>query len=88
MPEELPLGPQTGRDLLAIAESLGNWIFTGFLIFATVLIVLAAFQFVKGGGDPTQVAAARKNIIFAIIGVIIALLSKGIITVIVKIVGA
>ena len=82
MPDELPLGPQTGRDLLAIAESIGDWVCTGFLIFATILIVVAAFQFAKGGGDPAQVAAARKNIIFAIIGVIIALLSKGIITVI------
>jgi len=81
MLETLPLGPQTGLQLLAIAESVGDWIFTGFLIFATVLIVLAAFQFAKGGGDPTQVAAARKNIIFAVIGVIIALLSKGVITV-------
>ena len=80
--ESLPIGPQTGRDLLAIAESIGDWIFTGFLIFATILIVLAAFQFAKGGGDPAQVAAARKSIIFAVIGVIIALLSKGIIMVI------
>ena len=80
--ESLPIGPQTGRDLLAIAESIGDWIFTGFLIFATILIVLAAFQFAKGGGDPVQVTAARRNIIFAVIGVIIALLSKGIIMVI------
>lgn len=82
MPETLPLGPQTGIALLNIVEAVGDWIFTGFLIFAAIFIVLAAFQFARGGGDPVQVAAARKNIIFAVIGVIIALLSKGIITVI------
>jgi len=82
MLEELPLGPQTGVQLLAIAEAVGDWIFAGFIVFAVIFIILAAVQFLRGGGDPAQVAAARKNLIFAIIGIIIALVSKGIIIVI------
>ena len=85
--QTLPIGPQTGVELLSIAESIGDWIFTGFLVFAAILIVFAAFQFAKGGGDPAQVAAAKKNIIFAVIGVIIALLSRGMIMVVRSVLG-
>ena len=85
--QTLPIGPQTGVELLSIAESIGDWIFVGLLVFAAILIVFAAFQFAKGGGDPAQVAAARKNIIFAVIGIIIALLSKGVVTVVRSVLG-
>ena len=85
--QTLPIGPQTGVELLSIAESIGDWIFVGLLVFAAILIVFAAFQFANGGGDPAQVAAARKNIIFAVIGIIIALLSKGVVTVVRSVLG-
>ena len=85
--QSLPIGPQTGVELLSIAESIGDWIFVGLLVFAAILIVFAAFQFAKGGGDPAQVAAAKKNIIFAVIGVIIALLSRGMIMVVRSVLG-
>jgi len=88
MLETLPSSFITGVELLSLMEAVGDWIFTGFLLFAIIFIVLAAFQFAKDGGDPTQVAAARKNMIFAVIGIIIALSAKGLVTVVIKIIGA
>ncbi|MBI2641968.1 MAG: hypothetical protein HYW96_00105, partial [Candidatus Wildermuthbacteria bacterium] len=36
----------------------------------------AAFQFVTGGGKPEEVSAARQKLIYAVIGIAIALLAR------------
>jgi len=42
-----------------------------------IYIVLAAFQFVTGGGDPEQVKGARQKLIYAAMGIAIALIAAG-----------
>ncbi|MCH7828697.1 hypothetical protein IH982_02390 [Patescibacteria group bacterium] len=73
----LPEGPQTGADLLDRIALIGNWVFAIFLAMSIIYIILAAFQFVTGGGDPAQVTAARQKLIYAAVGIAIALLAAG-----------
>ena len=54
---------------------------------AIVFVILAAFQFLSGGGDPQQIVQARQKLIWAAVAVIVATLSRAIPTVVNNIVG-
>tara|TARA_Y100000310_G_C19994428_1_gene495581 strand:- start:4 stop:387 length:384 start_codon:yes stop_codon:yes gene_type:complete len=69
--------PGTGAELLTRIGLIGNWVFAIFLAMSLIYIVLGAFQFVTGGGDPEQVSAARQKLIYAAVGIAIALLAAG-----------
>lgn len=85
---ELPVGPQSGEQLMVIIDTLTNWIFAGFVALAVVMVILAAIQFVKDGGNPLKVAEARNKLIWAAIGIGVAFLSRGLVPVIRNIMGA
>ncbi len=55
-----------------------NWIFTIMLIAAVIMILLAAFQFITGGGDEKNITEARQKILYAAVGIVIALLAKAV----------
>ncbi|MCH7828694.1 hypothetical protein IH982_02375 [Patescibacteria group bacterium] len=69
--------PQSGGAILARIQIIANWVFAVFLAISLIYIVLAAFQFVTGGGDPAQVSGARQKLIYALIGIAIALMAAG-----------
>lgn len=85
---ELPVGPQTGAQLMAIIDTVTNWIFAGFAAFAVIMVIIAGLQFVQNGGNAEKVAEARQKLIWAVIGIGVALLSKGFVPVIRNIMGA
>ena len=85
---ELPIGPKTGAQLLVIIDTITNWIFAGFVAVAVIMVILAALQFVREGGNPEKVSEARQKLIWAALGVIVALASKGFVPVIRNIMGA
>ena len=76
--KELGKGPQKGSELLAVLNALIDWLFVLLLITATIFIILAAFQFITGGGDATKVSEARQKLLYAIIAVVVAAFAKGI----------
>lgn len=76
--EELPQGPQTGEQVLAIIQNITNWVFAIIITVSVVYFLLAAFQFVTEGKDPAKVQEARTKLIYAVIGIGIALLANGI----------
>ena len=83
----LPTGPQTGGDVIDLILRLTDWLFFGFLLLAVIFIILAAVQFLTGGGDPAQVALARKKLFIAGGAVAIAVLSRGFIAVVRRVIG-
>jgi len=84
---DAPTGPRTGAEVVEIIKNVTNWLFFGFLLLVPIFVILAAFQYVSGGGDPAQVSSARKKLIFAAVAVIIATLAKGFVTVATSILG-
>ncbi len=85
----LPATPPatTGAGLLTVIDTVTNWFFAIFTVIAVIMIILAAFQFVTAGGDAEKVGEARQKLIWATVGIIIALASKGLVPVIRNIVG-
>src|SRR3990167_517156 len=77
--KQLPPGPATGLALLNTVDLVTNWVFAIFTVLTIIFVLLAAFQFVTAGGDAVKVGEARQKLIWASVGVIVALASKGLV---------
>ena len=49
-------------------------------VLAFLIIIISALRFVLSGGDPQSVATARNTIIYAVIGLVIAISAEVIVT--------
>lgn len=79
-PEEIPTGITSPTALLALIETVGNWLFSFLLVGAMIAIVVAAYQFITAAGSSEKVTSARNWVIYALAGVAVAVLSKGLVT--------
>ena len=73
---EIPPGPQNYDELLAIVNTILGWLFAILLIMSAVVILMAAYTYVTSKGDPAKIKEATNMIVYAAIGLIIALLSN------------
>jgi len=71
-------------DVFKTLNAIVNWAFAILLVMAALFIVVAAFYFVTAGGAPEKIEMARNLILYAIIGVVVALLAKGLIKLVSK----
>lgn len=49
-------------------------------VAAVIMIIVGGFQYVMASGDPSNVTNAKNTILYAIIGLIVAVLAQGIIS--------
>lgn len=64
---------------LKVLERIVDVVFTILLIFAALMIVVAGFYFITASGDTEKVKTARNFVLYALIGVIVAFLARGLI---------
>lgn len=86
-PIQIPDNITTAAELIQTIQTLTDWIFVIFLLFSVVFVLLAAFQFVTGGGDPNAVGQARQKLIWAAVGILVALMARAIPFVVANILG-
>ena len=65
----LPQATASGANLQNIVQI----VLSIFAVIAVLIIVIAALNIVTAGGDPAKVAKARSTILYALIGLIIAI---------------
>jgi ABC-type uncharacterized transport system permease subunit len=81
-----PIGPVIGGGTDSISGWVGilvtvvQWIYTIIFIIAVLFILLAAFNFITSKGDPTKTTTAKKQLLYAVIGIAVALLSYGVVS--------
>ena len=73
--EELP-----DVDLMATLENIADWLFYLLLGIAVVFIVIGGIYYTTAQGDPEKIKKAGQSILYALIGVIVASLAKGLVT--------
>lgn len=56
-----------------------NWFFNAVIIIGIMMIIYAGYRYMTAGGDDTKVKGAMNNLIFALVGIAIALFAKGLI---------
>ncbi|MEK9147579.1 MAG: pilin [Patescibacteria group bacterium] len=75
-------GPSTFQDILNIFIDLANKFFTFAIIIASVMIIVSGISFMTAKDDATKAATSRKILIYAIIGVAVAIASTFIIQIV------
>ena len=83
----IPKGPQTGNQFVDLLQNTTDWLFVVVLIGAVIFIVWAGWQFISAGGEPQAVSQARSKLLYAAIGIGVAVLARGIIAAIRNIIG-
>lgn len=69
-------GPDTGvavEDIIKIALQILSFV-AG--IIAVIMIIIAGFKFMTGGGDPSSIASARSTLLYAIVGIIVVVFAQ------------
>jgi len=64
--------------IFGVVDRAANVAFTALIIAAIIFVLVAAFQFLTGGGNPEAISGARDKLIWAAVGIAIALVSKGV----------
>lgn len=70
-----------------LMDSVVNWVFAVMITVGTIFVVLAALQFITGGGDPAKVGEARQKLIWAILGFAVAVLARAILPLVKSLLG-
>ena len=69
--------PEINVDIWEILDRALNWFFGIAIVIAAIMLVYAGFNYVTAAGNEEKIKTATKTLIFALIGVAIALLAKG-----------
>ena len=73
-------GPSTVSGWVDVLIMVVKWLYTIVFIVAVLFILLAAFNFITSKGDATKTGTAKKQLLYAVIGIAVALLSYGVVT--------
>jgi hypothetical protein len=65
-----------------ILITIVRWFYTIIFVVAVLFILLAAFHFITSKGDAATTTKAKQELLYAVIGIAVALLSYGIVTLI------
>ena len=55
-----------------------NWIFIALMILVIILVLMGAFKLMTAAGDTAKVTAGRNQIMYAAIGLIVALVARAV----------
>jgi len=61
----------TGSDLVAV---IMNIVFGVIGLISVIVVSLAGFSYITSGGDPQKTAKAKDTILYALVGVVVAIL--------------
>ncbi len=72
-----PLG-SGGRDIPTLVNTIADWLLGIGSTIAVIIVIWAAFLFMTSGGNQQKVTTARQTLWYAIIGLTVLLLAKGV----------
>ena len=84
---EVKLEEQGTCCLINTILSVRDWLFYILLIIAAIFIIIAAYYFVTAAGDPEKVKNAKNFVLYALIGVLVALMARGLVSLVKTIAG-
>lgn len=73
-------------DVMRVLDSIADWLFSILLVIAAIAIIIAAYYFVTAAGDPDKTKKARDFVLYALIGVLVAFVAKGLVLLVERIV--
>jgi len=76
---EPPVVTITIDNVFEILTTVANWLFGGIILLAVIFILIAAINYLTASGNQTKISKAHTMIMYALIGVAVAILAKGLI---------
>ena len=70
--------PLASNSIMELVAQIADWLLKIGLVISTIIILWAAIVFMTSGGNTERVTTARKTLWYAIIGLTILLLAKGV----------
>ena len=74
--------------LLNTLYGISDWIFVVLIALAVLFVIMGAFQMITAAGSPEKVSSGRQYILYAAIGLAVALLARAIPAIVRTIAGA
>ncbi len=69
----------TVGGLVGVLLTAVKWVYTILFIVAVLFILLAAFNFITSKGDAEKVGTAKKQLLYAVVGIAVGLLAFAIV---------
>ena len=66
-------------DVMATLGNIADWLFYILIGVSVLFIVIAGFEYTTAQGDPEKIKSAGQKVLYALIGIIVASLSKGLV---------
>lgn len=79
--------PIQASSIDEVLHSIWVWIFRISIPLVAIFAVWAGFLFAKSGGQPEKIKKAREALLFIVVGLVVVLLSGGIVNLVGKILG-
>ena len=82
--------PETNLSIERVYQlfvSIMNWIFAFAIVLSVILIIVGGISYMTAGGDDTKTTAARKKIIYGLIGIAVVIAAWGLIQLIARFLG-
>lgn len=73
------------KSLVEVVETIGSYVIGILVIVAVFYVLWAAYTFITAAGDSEKIKSARDRIMYAGIGIIVALLARGIIALVLQV---
>jgi hypothetical protein len=64
-------------DVFKLVDAITNWVFAALIAIAVICILLAAWEYMSSGSEGVE--RAHKMLLYAAIGIVVAVLAKGIV---------
>ncbi len=87
-PSPVPVVGNPIDQVFNLLRSIANYFLTAIIVVAAIMVIWAGWNYMTAGGDEGKVSTAKNTIIYAVIGVGVALLAQLIVAVAGAIVGA
>lgn len=78
---EIP-NPINAGDFPTLVNQIADWLLSIGLVISTGVVIWSAYLFLFAGGNKDRVTRARNTLWYAIIGIVILLLAKGVASII------
>jgi len=77
----LPESPvKSFNDVLGFIDKALGWLFTLLLVYATFMVLSAAYLYLTSEGDEKKVQDAHNKLLYAAVGVAVAFLARGVVS--------